>query len=466
MVRKGNEISSVDSAGPRSAHDHFGAERELGAGSSGRGSLGEWMRKEFCLWVVGGNRGQVRKLRLSVRSILCVLGFGLFIGAGFVFIASDYARVQLQRAESYFRLKRVLEENRALEGTAQTLQSTVQGLQHAQQRALTYEEQILARLEELDGLLNASDPGKILGPVFAEDPKLASRLEAANKDRANLDKASAGSAEKALQALRRGHVGGASKGAAFAGDNGPKERDLTHQAAPFSAQDEDGVGGAEVDCPEGTSAESLGCVPLAGRVDDVADTNDARASLRLSSLSTPSAEVFAAPWPSRGGALVSLLDRYIETLKVTPIGVPAPGHISSGYGLRRSPFHGGPSMHQGVDFSLPYGSPIHSTADGVVEKVVRNGTYGLMVDIRHTSRVITRYAHLSKAFVSEGEKVCRGEVLGLVGSSGRSTAPHLHYEVRIDGRSTNPLPFMRLALEVRQVFVDALFEGESPARAA
>jgi murein DD-endopeptidase MepM/ murein hydrolase activator NlpD len=405
------------------------------------------MRKEFCLWVVGGSRGQVRKVRFSVRSVLCVFGLGLLIGSGFLFIASDYARVQLQRAESYFRLKRVLEENRALEGTAQSLQSTVEGLQQAKERALTYEEQILARLEELDRLLNASDPGKILGPVFAGDPKVASHLDSITTDRE-------------LQALRPGEAG--KKGS----EPLAVMRSEGYRASTVSGQDGDGVGGAEVDCPVGAGSGSLGCAPLIDEGSHESSINNARASLKLSSLSDSSSDVVAAPWSSRGGAVVLLLDRYIETLKVTPIGVPAPGHISSGYGFRHSPFHGGPSMHQGVDFSLPYGSPIHSTADGVVEKVIRNGTYGLMVDIRHTPRVLTRYAHLSKAFVTEGEKICRGEVLGLVGSSGRSTAPHLHYEVRVDGRSTNPLPFMRLALEVRQVFVDALLESDSSARPA
>jgi murein DD-endopeptidase MepM/ murein hydrolase activator NlpD len=109
-------------------------------------------------------------------------------------------------------------------------------------------------------------------------------------------------------------------------------------------------------------------------------------------------------------------------------------------------------MHEGVDLALPQGSQITSTGDGKVVAVERNATYGLVVDIAHSDRVITRYAHLSKAFVTEGEKVCRGEVIGLVGTSGRSTGPHLHYEILVDGKARNPVPFVQLALDIKNLF--------------
>jgi murein DD-endopeptidase MepM/ murein hydrolase activator NlpD len=234
----------------------------------------------------------------------------------------------------------------------------------------------------------------------------------------------------------------------------------------------DGLGGAEIDC------SSLGAD---GRAECETQEASAKASLRLSSLpqalsshtdtSSASTLSLAAQVPVTAQGLVlgsldlddkaiprhhvlSLLDSYIDTLRVAPIGLPAPGYISSGYGYRLSPFHGGPSMHQGIDFSLPQGSPIYATGDGIVQNVNRHGTYGIVVDIAHSSRVVTRYAHMSKALIREGEKICRGEVVGLVGSTGRSTAPHLHYEVRIDGRSKNPLPFMRLALDLKNLFQD------------
>lgn len=139
-----------------------------------------------------------------------------------------------------------------------------------------------------------------------------------------------------------------------------------------------------------------------------------------------------------GQELLDSLDMYSDILSVIPIGNPGNGHVSSHYGIRRSPFTRKMTRHQGIDYRLPYGSHALATADGIVKAVKRTSTYGRMVDIQHTDRVVTRFAHLSKIYVSTGEKVCRGEVIGLVGSTGRSTGPHLHYEIRVDGKPQNP----------------------------
>lgn len=150
-----------------------------------------------------------------------------------------------------------------------------------------------------------------------------------------------------------------------------------------------------------------------------------------------------------GTDLIGQLERSIERMRLIPIGLPARGFISSPFGLRRSPFNGKLKKHQGVDFALPYGSSVFATADGVVLSVKRNSTYGLKIDIQHGATVTTRYAHLSAATVKAGDDVCRGQEIGLVGSSGRSTGPHLHYEVRVDGHTIDPQVLFTLSQRIQ-----------------
>lgn len=143
--------------------------------------------------------------------------------------------------------------------------------------------------------------------------------------------------------------------------------------------------------------------------------------------------------------LARLLDEYHQLLNSTPLGAPSEGFVSSGYGMRISPFSGKLAFHPGTDISAPYGTPVYATGDGVVTSVQRGAAYGLWVEIQHSSRLETRYAHLSAVTVKVGQRVRRGTKLGNVGNSGRSTGPHLHYEVRVDSASRNPRTFIELA---------------------
>ncbi len=119
-------------------------------------------------------------------------------------------------------------------------------------------------------------------------------------------------------------------------------------------------------------------------------------------------------------------------------------NLTSGYGIRSDPFRGRAAMHAGIDLAGPYGTPIYATADGVVGRSEWNsGGYGNLVEIDHGQGIQTRYGHLSRLVARPGQRVRRGELLGLMGSTGRSTGSHLHYEVRIDGRAVNPVPFMQ-----------------------
>ena len=118
--------------------------------------------------------------------------------------------------------------------------------------------------------------------------------------------------------------------------------------------------------------------------------------------------------------------------------------FTSGYGVRSDPFRGAAAMHAGIDLSGPLGTPIYATADGTVTTAEWNsGGYGNLVKIDHGRGIETRYGHHSTYIVSRGQRVTRGQLIGRMGSTGRSTGSHLHYEVRIDGRAVNPIPFMK-----------------------
>ena len=118
--------------------------------------------------------------------------------------------------------------------------------------------------------------------------------------------------------------------------------------------------------------------------------------------------------------------------------------FTSGFGVRSDPFHAGAAMHPGIDLAGAYGTPIYATADGTVLRAGWNsGGYGNLVEIDHGRGITTRYGHMSAILVAAGDRITRGQLVGRMGSTGRSTGNHLHYEVRIDGRAVNPIPFMK-----------------------
>ena len=119
-------------------------------------------------------------------------------------------------------------------------------------------------------------------------------------------------------------------------------------------------------------------------------------------------------------------------------------NFTSGFGVRSDPFRGRAAMHGGIDLAGPIGTPVYATADGIVGRSEWNsGGYGNLVEIDHGQGIQTRYGHLSRLIAQPGQRVRRGDLIGLMGSTGRSTGNHLHYEVRIDGRAVNPVPFMQ-----------------------
>jgi murein DD-endopeptidase MepM/ murein hydrolase activator NlpD len=148
----------------------------------------------------------------------------------------------------------------------------------------------------------------------------------------------------------------------------------------------------------------------------------------------------------------SLFDSWkkLDSLQDGVIAVPSDKPVkadvvfTSGFGVRADPFERGAAFHPGIDLSGAYGTPVYATADGTVSRAGwNNGGYGNLVEIDHGRGIATRYGHMSAILVSAGEHVTRGQQIGRMGSTGRSTGNHLHYEVRIDNRPVNPIPFMK-----------------------
>jgi murein DD-endopeptidase MepM/ murein hydrolase activator NlpD len=143
--------------------------------------------------------------------------------------------------------------------------------------------------------------------------------------------------------------------------------------------------------------------------------------------------------------LTNELDTQVSRLASVPLGRPINVPITSGFGVRLSPFSGRAQRHQGVDFSVERLSPVVATAEGLVINAGPKSGYGNCVLIQHANGIETLYGHLDKVSVREGEHVCRGERVGFAGSTGHSTGPHVHYEVRLHGTPVNPVPFIDIA---------------------
>lgn len=224
--------------------------------------------------------------------------------------------------------------------------------------------------------------------------------------------------------------------------------------------------------PEAASLARLEArqLTLTERLTRFADRRSARAEEALRELGLNPRSVLAAARTAQGGPFEKLstsrdgsLDPRFERLALSlarmdalerglsgiPQVMPADIRmISSGFGYRSDPFHGGAAMHSGLDFRGPKGSPIHAAADGKISFVGTKAGYGKVVEITHGNGMMTRYAHMSAWKAKVGRAVDAGDVIGLIGSTGRSTGPHLHFEVRIHGRAVNPRPFLETAPHV------------------
>lgn len=136
--------------------------------------------------------------------------------------------------------------------------------------------------------------------------------------------------------------------------------------------------------------------------------------------------------------------RIFALLCLVVAGTAEAQRVTSNFGVRKDPFNGAMKMHAGMDMAGVAGMPVYATGDGFVKRARWAGGYGNLVEIEHGFGYETRFGHLSRVLVGEGQFVRRGQMVGLMGSTGRSTAPHLHYEVRISGRPVQPAGYMQI----------------------
>lgn len=162
----------------------------------------------------------------------------------------------------------------------------------------------------------------------------------------------------------------------------------------------------------------------------------------------PSFRELFASWSALDTAGPDPFATDVTTTAPVPVAVPSRSplemsRLSSNYGIRTHPILGRRRQHHGVDLAAPTGTPVFATADGAVSRADRSRSYGLVIYLDHGADLQTRYAHLSRMVVADGQEVRKGDLIGYVGSTGRSTGPHLHYEVRVEGVAVNPIPYMK-----------------------
>lgn len=214
------------------------------------------------------------------------------------------------------------------------------------------------------------------------------------------------------------------------------------ESAKAQAGKGSGVGGKEVDCEHSDECSNL--LPKQNIALEIAPSFFGSGR---SQLNQRSGEELSPTHQD----LQRRLDAVVAGLRALPIGYPAEGDVTSHYGFRISPFSRRASFHEGLDISLDRGEDVLATGDGIVTAAKFDGAYGWVIDVTHSQSVVSRYAHLSKTMVRVGESVERGQRIALSGNSGRSTGPHLHYEVRVNGRARNPKAFVLLPQKLARV---------------
>ncbi|PVB62610.1 M23 family metallopeptidase [Labrenzia sp. 011] len=203
---------------------------------------------------------------------------------------------------------------------------------------------------------------------------------------------------------------------------------------------------------ESTVAVDAITIATEGRIEDIlaitrAVTPSVNAALRKkTSIGGPFQPITDENFPNRLQRANKALDA-LRRVKFTTLRLPIKrpvknSSVSSSYGPRVDPFLGRLAMHTGIDFKAPYGARVFATAPGTVIGAGRHGGYGNMVEIRHANGFVTRYAHLSRVRVTKGDHVLAGDLIGNVGSTGRSTGAHLHYEIRRGDKPSNPAAFL------------------------
>lgn len=357
-------------------------------------------RRALCVWFVAPSTGGIRKLRIGGSWILAgSITLGSICGL-LCCVLFDYLQVTWKQASNSYNLTRVMQERDYLKNEKRELEAQLQLIKSESATAVAFNKDVKKKMDELFAVVEASTGLGLMKagkPTEQRAPRRSGTLTVARRGEAPGQK---------LRAINRG------------------------------------LGGAEIECRRDARGK-ITCVSSVQKRDVSLD--DVEASLRPAVISADSKE-----WSGDKAEIYDRLERYTTVLRSLPIGWPTQGDVTSGFGFRTSPFTGRASVHEGLDVSVSPGTRVRVTGDGVVDRVERDGAYGLVVDIVHLDGIMTRYAHLSSARVVAGQKVKRGDLIALSGSTGRSTGPHLHYEVRVNGRARNPASFVSLASKLKR----------------
>jgi murein DD-endopeptidase MepM/ murein hydrolase activator NlpD len=380
--------------------------------------------------VTSSGKPRLKSLRIPFRWLL-LAGASIGVVAGLsLCLASNYLNVVVRQTRDAYVLYRLAGERDELKATKNRLEKELATVRQEQSQTSEFHTRVNTRLDELNSVVEASTA---LG-LFKKEKKPPTIVVA---KRGN-PPSSPNSTSALASILDSPVLAGRGERVGRKGNSVAELRALNR-----------GLGGAEVECRRDQRGKIV-CASSVAKEDvsfrDV-QASDVRASM---SPHFPKASEADDLTPEQE-ALVERLERYTATLRALPLGSPVAGEFTSGFGRRVSPFSHRSTFHEGLDIALERGTRIRAPGNGYVVKAGYDGAYGWMVDIAHTDKVVTRYAHLSRAVVRVGQPVRRGQVIALSGSTGRSTGPHLHYEVRVNGLARNPMPFIALAAKLNKV---------------
>lgn len=364
-------------------------------------------RDSFKILLARCLRYGVASVKIPVRlALIGGVSFGITAGVA-TFMAGTFITNLIQQANDVYLVYRLTGERDELSVTNQRLEQKMAALQREYVRKIEYQESVKAKLKDLHKVLEASSALSLLN---GESPKKTQQGDTGKQVAVNNKR---GGSQPAVDAV---------ESSLTALLNSPHLR--SSRSAPVARKKEISLS-VDDDSARGMLSPLMLVVPR--------NSDSERSPIKSERLQDAEQ------------ALLRSLDFYLLAMEAMPIGSPVVGRLSSGFGYRTSPFSNRSSFHEGIDISLSRGGAVVATGAGVVKSVRYHRNYGWVIDVQHTQDIVTRYAHLTKAMVKVGQEVDRGQRIAISGSSGRSTGPHLHYEVLHNGRPKNPKPFIKLA---------------------
>jgi len=412
---------------------------------------------------VSSNKLSLNRTFRTVRIPLFFLA-GAGIAAGIVgglglCLVGSYGSVFLRQARDAYVVHRIADERDHLRAKTDRMEREMAMLRREKTNVSDFETTVNQRLNELQTVVESSTALGLFKREKREDRKEERWKSEKTSDRVIEPKdLTSPKQDSALAALL----------------DSPQLKGLRNQKEAFLPRKPEfddlrarnrGLGGAEVECKRDTKGKII-CASTVSKEDFSYEAKHLNAESKPGSVASlhyqpaslntdrPQLKLNSAPTDNQFSQsqilLLERLDQATAVMKSLPIGVPVRGELTSGFGYRVSPFSHRSSFHEGIDIALKRGTRIRVPGDGVVVKSEYDGAYGWVVDIAHAGKISTRYAHLTRAIVRSGQRVRRGQVIALSGSTGRSTGPHLHYEVRVNGLAKNPAKYITLATKLNR----------------